>query len=295
MANVKLKGLYPASILPFTTEGEVDYNGFKKNLQFLIDSGCAGVCVNGSTGEAINLDRDERMMVIRVARDYCPSDFLVIAGTGAPTTKVAVQQTLDAKEAGADVALVLTPFNCIPNKAGLIKHYEEIIKVGMPILLYNLPEHTGCEIDLDTLAYLSQNENVIGMKESSGDLSYYTKAMAVTPDDFTVLCGADDKVFLALCLGTQAHILALGNLAPAKINEMMAAVEKGDLATGREIHFKLLGLGEAILAAENFPAPIKEAARMLGRVSSDPRMPTIAVDAEESAQIKDALVAANLL
>ncbi len=295
MTNIKLKGLYPASILPFTGDDKVNFDGLKKNLQYLIDSGCSGVCVNGSTGEAINLDREERKAVIKTAREYCPKDFLVIAGTGAPTTKVAVQQTIDAKEAGADVALVITPFNCIPNKAGLIKHYKAVAETGIPILLYNLPEHTGCEIDLETLSVLSGIDNIIGMKESSGDLSYYTKAIQVTPDDFSVLCGADDKVFLALCLGAEAHILALGNLAPAKITEMMDAVDKGDLVTAQKIHFSLLGLGEAILAAENFPAPIKEAARILGLVSSDPRMPTIAVDEEESKFIRKALENAGLI
>ena len=295
MTKLNLKGLYPAAILPFTKNDEIDYEGFKKNLKYLIDSGCAGVCVNGSTGEAINLTREERKNVIKTARDFCPPDFLVIAGTGAPTTRVAVQQTADAKAAGADVALVITPFNCIPNKTGLVKHYEAVADVGLPILLYNLPEHTGCEIDLETLSKLSRMDSIIGMKESSGDLSYYTKAIQVTPEDFTVLCGADDKVFLALCLGAEAHILALGNLAPGKIIEMMNCVERGDLATARKIHFALLGLGEAILAAENFPAPIKEAARILGLVSSNPRMPTIAVDAEESASIRKALSAAGLL
>lgn len=295
MSKVEIKGLYPAIILPFSEDGSIDLEGFKNNIRYLIDAGCAGVCINGSTGEAINLDREERIQVIKATKDIVPEGFTIIAGTGAPTTSMAIQQTLDAKEAGADIALVITPFNCIPNKEGLIRHYEEVAKVGIPIILYNLPEHTGCEIDLDTLAKLSRNKNIVGMKESSGDLAYFSHAQDCTPDDFTILCGTDDRVFLAMCLGGTAHILALGNLAPTVINEMMKAVEEGDLLKARAIHFKLLALGEAILASENFPSPIKEAVRLLGRASSAPRLPTIPVDKEESDHIKSVLETAGLL
>lgn len=295
MSSIKIKGLYPAIILPFNDDDSINLEGFKKNVQYLVDSGCAGVCVNGSTGEAINLTREERVEVIKAAKEVAPEGFTIIAGSGAPTTKMAIQLTQDAKEAGADVALVITPYYCIPNKEGLIKHYQEVCKVDIPILLYNLPEHTGCEIDLDTLEILSRIDNVVGMKESSGDLSYFAHAVQITPGDFVVMSGADDRIFLTKILGGSAHILALGNLAPRQIVEMMSAVEKGDMETAKAIHFKLLDLAEAILAAENFPAPIKEAARILGRVSSDPRLPTMAVGEAESSSIKKALSKAGLV
>ena len=295
MENIKIKGLYPAAICPFTKSNEVDIEGFKSNLKVLIDAGCAGVCVNGSTGEAVNLSREERKEVIKAAKEIAPDGFLIIAGTGAPTTKDAVQQTADAKEAGADIALVLTPFNCIPNKQGLIKHYEEVAKVDIPIIMYNLPEHTGCEIDLETLEYLSNKKSFVGLKESSGDLAYLTKAIEKTPDDFEVLCGADDKVFLAACLGVNAYILALGNLAPGKIINMLSLINEGNLFEARKINSKFLTLSEIILASENFPAPVKEASGILGLKSSEPRMPTIALDKKESDIIKEALKEADLL
>ncbi|MBT4289392.1 MAG: 4-hydroxy-tetrahydrodipicolinate synthase [Deltaproteobacteria bacterium] len=295
MNKIEIKGLYPAIILPFNDDDSINLEGFKENVQYLVDADCSGVCVNGSTGEAINLTREERIHVIQAAKEIAPEGFTIIAGTGAPTTRMAIQQTQDAKDAGADVALVITPYYCIPNKEGLITHYREVCKVDMPILLYNLPEHTGCEIDLDTLETLSKIENIVGMKESSGDLSYFAHAVQITPDDFVVMSGADDRIFLTKILGGSAHILALGNLAPHKIIEMMKAVDEGDMEKAKELHFRLLDLAEAILAAENFPAPIKEAARILGRVSSNPRLPTMPVDQEESSVIHKALSKAGLI
>lgn len=293
--KVRFEGIYPAMAVPFSANGELDLDGIKKTAEFLIEAGCAGIVCNGSTGEAVNLSREERKSVIRVTAEALRGRGRIIAGTGAPTTKAAVELTRDAKEAGADAALVITPFNAIPNQKGLYLHYAEVAKVGIPIVLYNLPAHTGVEIGLDTLSELAKLENVVGIKESSGNLSYLSEIVRRFGNELSVFTGCDDLSFQAFCLGVKAAILALGNIAPKMLVEQLALVRAGKIAEAREIYFKLLPIGQAISASVNFPAPVKEAIRLLGRPSSAPRLPILPVEAEESASIRKALVHAGLL
>ena len=165
MAQIKLEGLMPAMLAPFKENGDLYIDGLKKNVEFLKDAGCSGTVCNGSTGEAPNLLKEERTAVIKATKEVVGDEFLVIAGTGAPTTNVTMALTEDAMKAGADVALVITPFNVIPNREGLFRHYSAIASMGVPLILYNLPEHTGVEIDFVTIErLLAKYDNVVGLK-----------------------------------------------------------------------------------------------------------------------------------
>lgn len=293
--KARFHGIMPAMLAVFKADGELDLEGIKRNVQFYVDAGCSGIVCNGSTGEAVNLSREERKAVIRATREVGGGRIVIVAGTGAPTTNAALELTQDAKEAGADAALVITPFNAIPNKVGLYKHYAAVAKVGIPVILYNLPQHTGVEIDLDTLAKLVKLDAVVGIKESSGNLSYFAEIIRRFGQDLTPITGCDDMTLQAFSLGASAAILALGNIAPKMLVELLAAVEASDLAKARSLYFKLLPMAQAISSSVNFPAPVKEAVRLLGRPSSDPRLPIVAVEAEESRAIRQALVYAGLL
>lgn len=295
MKKIRFEGIFPAMIAPFKDDGKLDIEGIKVNVKFLMDAGCRGIVCNGSTGEAVNLSREERKDVIRATREVGQGRLQIIAGTGAPTTNDALELTADAMEVGADAALVITPFNAIPNEEGLFAHYEAIAKVGIPIILYNLPQHTGVEIDLDTLDRLAKLDNIVGIKESSGNVGYFAEIIRRHGNDLTAFTGCDDGALQAFCLGCSAAILALGNIAPKMLVDMLALVKEDKIAEAREIYFKLLPIAQGISASVNFPAPVKEAVRLLGRPSGPPRLPILPVDAKESKSVAEALVYAGLV
>lgn len=295
MNNKQFEGIFVAMITPFKADGSLNLEGIKSNARFYMDQGCAGIVCNGSTGEAINLSREERIQVIKTTKEALNGRGLIIAGTGAPTTNAALEQTKDALNAGADATLVITPFNCIPNTEGLIKHYNMVASVGLPVILYNLPAHTGVEITIDIFDELIKNENIIGIKESSGNFGLMGNIIRKYGDKAIIFTGSDDLILQVFALGAKSAILALGNIAPAEIVDVFSRVQKNDLEGARKTYLKLLPISSAISASVNFPAPVKEAVRLLGRASSSPRMPTLPVDKKESESIKAALHYAGLL
>ena len=295
MKKMKFEGLMPAIITPMDRDGEIDFEGLKKNVEFYLDAGCTGIVANGSTGEAVNLSREERIEVIKKVVGVVRGKVKVIAGTGAPTTNVTLQYTKDAMKAGADAVLVITPFNAIPNKEGLYLHYKEVAEVGIPVIMYNLPQHTSVEIDLETMGRLVKLDNIVGLKESSGNLSYFAEAIRRFGEDITPISGCDDLILQTLSMGTPALILAFGNIAPKMIIEIFNAIKHNDFISAREKYYKLLPMARAIGDSVNFPAPVKEAVRLLGRPSGPPRLSTLPVGQEESEEIRKKLIYAGLL
>jgi 4-hydroxy-tetrahydrodipicolinate synthase len=295
MGKVRFQGIMPAMLAPFKRNVQLDIEGIKTNATFFVEAGCTGIVCNGSTGEAVNLSAEERVAVINATREAVGKKLIIVAGTGAPTTSAAVESTTDALKAGADAALVITPFNAIPNKNGLYRHYAEIAQVGIPVIVYNLPQHTGVEIDLGTLEKLVKLPAVVGIKESSGNLSYFAEIIRRFGTDLTAFTGCDDLTFQAFTLGAPAAILALGNIAPKMLVQLLDLVVNGRWAEARTIYFRLLPIAQAISSSINFPAPVKEAVKLLGRPSGPPRLPTLPVDAKEAAAIRKALKVARLL
>ncbi|MBA7518116.1 4-hydroxy-tetrahydrodipicolinate synthase [subsurface metagenome] len=295
MEKMKFEGLMPAIITPMDKDGEIDFEGLKKNVEFYLDAGCTGIVANGSTGEAVNLSREERIEVVKKVVEVVKGKVKVIAGTGAPTTNVTIQYTKDAMKAGADAVLVITPFNAIPNKEGLYLHYKEVAEVGIPVIMYNLPQHTSVEIDLETMGRLVKLDNIVGLKESSGNLSYFGEAIRLFSEDITLISGCDDLILQTLSMGIPALILAFGNIAPKMIIEMYNAIKNNDFVSAREKYYKLLPMARAIGDSVNFPAPVKEAVRLLGRPSGPPRLSTLPVNQEESEEIRKKLIYAGLL
>lgn len=295
MKKMIFEGLMPAIITPMNKDSEIDFEGLKKNVKFYLDAGCTGIVANGSTGEAVNLSREERIEVIKKVVEVVKGKVKVIAGTGAATTNVTLQYTRDAMNAGADAVLVITPFNAIPNKEGLYLHYKEVAEVGIPVIMYNLPQHTSVEIDLETMGRLVKLDNIVGLKESSGNLSYFAEAIRRFSEDITLISGCDDLILQTLSMGIPALILAFGNIAPKMIIEIYNAIKHNDFISAREKYYKLLPMARAIGDSVNFPAPVKEAVRLLGRPSGPPRLSTLPVNQEESEEIRKKLIYAGLL
>ena len=293
---IKIEGIFPALATSFKNTGEVDLEGVRKNIEFCLDSGCSGVTVLGSTGEAINLDKEERHEITKLAVEICHQcGKLVIAGTGAATTKDAVSLTQDAMDDGADAALVITPFNNIPNHKGLIAHYKAVCSVGIPVILYNLPSHTGVDINFFTFQELIEIPNVIGMKESSGNMALMANMIKAYGDDVTLFTGCDNLTLQIFSMGAKAAILAIANIAPKEVVSILDSVLKNDLESARETYYQILPIADAISEEENFPATVKAAIDLLGRSVGDPRMPITPVSEEGRAAIKEALVKSGLL
>jgi len=293
---IKLEGIYPALITPMHGDGSVDYDGLKQNIEFCLDAGCAGVVALGSTGEAVNLTGEERAAVTKLAIETCKArGKKTIVGTGAPITRTAVVQTKEAMELGADAALVITPFNNIPKRDGLIEHYRQVSKVGIPVILYNLPSHTGVEITMDVFDELIQIPNIIGIKESSGNLPMMADIIRKYGDDVTIFTGCDDLTLPIFAIGAKAAVLALANVAPKEVVGILNAVLANDFAKAREIYLRIMPISVIIAEGVNFPSTVKESVKQLGRPSGAPRLPITDVDPEKAAAIREALQYAGLL
>lgn len=293
---IKLEGIFPALVCSFTPDNKLDEEAIRENVRFCIDNGCAGVVANGSTGEAVNLSREERARVAEICVEEChPKGKKVISGCGGPTTSGTLELVTDAYKAGCDAALVITPFNNIPNKVGLLAHYHEIAKVGIPVIVYNIPSHTGVDVDLDTFEKLIQEENIIGIKESSGNLPMMAEIVRRYGSEITIFTGCDELTLQIFSTGATAAILALANIAPAQVCKILEDVKAQNLESARETYYKLLPIAHCISADENFPATVKEAVTQLGHRCGAPRMPIVDCSAEEKQEIHNALVYAGLI
>jgi 4-hydroxy-tetrahydrodipicolinate synthase len=294
---LKFKGIIPAVLTPFNNKGEFDEEAQRENLRFLIENGVHGLMVNGSTGEAENLSREERRKNVELAVEEAGGKIPVIAGTGVPSTKATIDLSKDAKDAGADAVMIVTPFYLIPNEEGLIKHYKTIAeKVDIPIVLYNIPQHTKVNLDSILIEKLcNEVSNIVGLKDSYGNLSQFADTIARVGDKISVLTGCDDLILPSLILGAPGAIVALANIAPKMVVELFEYVQKGEINKAKEIYFKLLPIARAIGSEYNFPAPVKEAVNLLGRKAGPPRSPITQLSIKEKEEIKKALKHAGLI
>lgn len=292
--SVEFTGLYPAMIVGFNKDDTVDLEGLKENVRYLMSVGCSGMCISGSTGEAAFLTRQERIDVIKAAKEAV-GDGKIIAGVGAQSTKLTMIYAQDALKAGADALLVLSPIgNTTPD--GMVAHFKEIAKLGAPIVMYNHPAATNIFIDNDMFDRLIQIPEVIGMKETSGSMALVNEINRKYKDsNITLFTGCDDLTLPALATGFKAVILATANVAPKQVLAIMDAVNKGDLNTARTIYQSLAPLTNLIGAEPNFPAGVKKAVELLGRPSSDPRLPILPFPEEKVPELKEAMRIAGVL
>jgi 4-hydroxy-tetrahydrodipicolinate synthase len=293
----KLVGIIPAVATPFKKFGDLDEQTLRKNLRFLIESGVNGLMVNGSTGEGANLSRLERSRIIKVAVEETEGKLPVIASTGTPSTSRTIELTKDAKSAGADAVMIVTPFYLIPNEYGLIKHYHSISQsIDIPIVVYNIPQHTNVNISPDAMARICEDvPAVAALKESSGDMLQLAEKIELIGDRISVLTGSEGLLLQSFVVGADGAIVAIGNIAPSQILEMFNAVKEQKIQRAKEIYFRLLPIAKAISNEVNFPAGVKEAVKLLGRSLGPPRNPIVPVTEEERTEIEEALKYSGLI
>ena len=227
----------------------------------------------GSTGEAATLSHAEHRRVIEVVVTAARGRVQVVAGTGSNSTSEALALTLHAKEAGADGALLISPYYNKPTQEGIVAHYQHVAReAGFPLVVYNIPGRTASNILPGTLARLAEVPQIVAVKESSGDLGQMAHVIAGVPDDFAVLSGDDVLTLPLLAIGGKGVISTTSNVAPAEMVELVRAFRAGDGARARALHYRLLPLFDALFAETN-PIPVKAALALRGLVGDEIRLP----------------------
>jgi len=282
-------GVLPAIITPFYEDRSLDEEGLKRNVEYLSKTGIAGMVPCGTTGESATLTFEEHKRVIEIAVEN--SRVPVIAGTGSNNTREAVELTCHAAEAGADAALLITPYYNKPNDRGMFEHFKTVAeKCDIPIVLYNVPKRTGINLKPELVAKLSQIKNIVAIKEASGNLSQLSQIIEQTwGSDFSVLCGDDDLTLPAMALGAKGVISVVANVAPRKTVAMVDAMMKGDLEKARSLHYELAPLVRAMFLETN-PIPVKTAHKYLGLAGSPLRLPLGEMAADKEKMLKELLV-----
>jgi len=265
-------GAITAIITPFRN-GRLDAPALKKLVEFQIRNGISGIVPCGTTGESATLSFEEHERVIDVVLKAAAGRVPVIAGTGSNNTKEAVLLTRYAKKAGADAALLITPYYNKPTQKGLIAHFQAVAEASdIPILLYNVPGRTGVNMTAETVARLAEVPNIVGVKEASGNLAQICDIVHSTPGTFCVLSGDDGLYFPLLALGAKGVISVASNVVPKEMAELYEAFAIGQVARAREIHFRLWPLLQTLFIETN-PVPVKTALAMMGKVQEEFRLP----------------------
>jgi 4-hydroxy-tetrahydrodipicolinate synthase len=269
-------GALSALITPFR-DGVVDENAFRDLIEWQIESGIDGLVPCGSTGESATLSHAEHEQIIRIAVEQAHRRVPILAGTGSNSTAEAIRLTTFAREAGADGALVISPYYNKPTQEGIFKHYKLIASsVDLPLFVYNIPGRTGSNITPETFARLSEIKNIAGVKEASGAMDQISDIYRLCGDKFTILSGDDSLTLPIMALGGKGVIAVITNLMPRETHELAAAALAGDFARARELHYRMLALMRALFIETN-PIPIKYAVSLMRKCSSEVRMPMTAL------------------
>ncbi|MFQ6135615.1 MAG: 4-hydroxy-tetrahydrodipicolinate synthase [Candidatus Hydrothermarchaeales archaeon] len=289
---MEFRGNIPALVTPFDEDDKVSRAGFEENIEFLIDH-IDGVLPCGTTGESPTLSYEEHKHVIEMVIDIVNGRVPVLAGTGSNSTREAIELTKHAEDVGADAALLIAPYYNKPTQRGIYQHYKSIAaEVDLPLIIYNIPSRTGINIEPDTLKELAEIDNIVGVKEASGNLGQMIKILALC--DLTLLSGDDNLTLPVLAIGGKGVISVASNIIPKEISEMIGAFERGDLQKAREINYRYSKLFSSLFLETN-PGPIKEAMNMMGLAAGHVRPPLVKLEGKNREKLRQVLVDLDLI
>jgi 4-hydroxy-2-oxoglutarate aldolase len=291
MSPLDLTGIFPPIPTPFDTDGSVSPSGLKQNLEFLNRYELRGYVVLGSNGEFVFLDPEEKVQTIEIVRDLLPSEKLLIAGTGCESTRSTVRLTRQAAKAGADAALVINPhyYKNRLDRNSLIRHYTTVADESpIPVILYNMPASTGLDLDGQTVVELAGHANIIGMKDSGGNLSKMAQILGAIHGDFQMLAGSAGFLLPALSLGAVGGVAALANIAPGLCIQLHDAFLRGELQRAAELQVSIVGLNNLVTREGGVPA-LKAAMDLMGLAGGAPRPPLLPPDANMRERLHQAL------
>ncbi|MBI5875167.1 MAG: 4-hydroxy-tetrahydrodipicolinate synthase [Deltaproteobacteria bacterium] len=267
-------GSMTAIVTPFKNN-RLDEKAFKGLIEFQIKSGTDGIVPCGTTGESATLSYEEHERVVELAIEAVNGRIPVIAGTGSNSTAETIMLTKHAEKAGADAALLITPYYNKPTQEGLYQHYKAVAEeVGMPIILYNVPSRTGVNMLPETVAGLSEIKNIIGIKEATGNLQQVSDTIELCRKDFIILSGDDFTTLPILSIGGHGVISVTSNIAPNGVSDMCDAFFNGNLEKAIKLHYKLQPL-HRVMFIETNPIPVKTALAMMGKIKEEFRLPLV--------------------
>lgn len=287
-------GSLVAIVTPMDEEGGLDLERFRSLLDFHIDQGTDGVVVVGTTGESPTVDFEEHHLLMRTAVDHAAGRIPVIAGTGANSTREAIDLSIYAKNAGVDACLSVAPYYNKPTQEGLYQHFKAIAEaVDIPHILYNVPGRTVADIHNDTALRLAQIPNIVGIKDATGDIGRGSDLLVRAPSGFSIYSGDDVSALALMLLGAHGVISVTANVAPKMMHDMCIAASSGDLNTARALNNKLLRLHIDLFVEAN-PIPVKWAIAQMGLIGLGIRLPLTPLSAQYHQLIREAMRSANI-
>lgn len=291
----KFSGAFVAIVTPFS-EGKVDEQGLVDLIEFHLANGTHGIVPCGTTGESATLSHAEHHRVVELTIKTVNGRVPVMAGSGSNSTAEAIDLTRHAKEAGADGVLMVTPYYNRPSQEGLYQHYKAVAEaVDIPIFLYNVPSRTSVNILPATVARCAQIDNVVGIKEATGNLNQVSELIHLCPEDFTVFSGDDFTSMATVMVGGKGLISVTSNVAPRDMAAMMETALAGDVAAAKSLHYRLFPLMQAMFYDTN-PVPAKKALEIMGKIDSgQPRLPLAEMNEANTARLHNALLEYGLL
>lgn len=284
------KGAGVAIVTPMKSNEDVNYEKLEELIDIQIKEGTDSIIIAGTTGESSTLTMEEHREVIEAAVKFTNHRVPVIAGTGSNCTRTAIQLSQEAEEAGVDGLLIVTPYYNKATQAGLVKHYTDIARsVKTPIIMYNVPGRTGCNLLPETVAALFKNEeNIVGLKEATGNLAQASQTMYLTDGRLDLYSGEDGLVLPLMAIGAVGVISVWSNIAPAKAHMLCESFFQGDLATAQKLQREALPLVDALFSEVN-PIPVKTAMNLMGLEVGPLRSPLCEMSEANKAKLEEAM------
>ena len=290
-----ITGSLVAIVTPMQEDGSLDLEAFRALIDFHIAEGTDAIVVVGTTGESPTVDLAEHELLIAEAVKHADKRVPIIAGTGANSTKEAIELATFSKKVGADASLTVVPYYNKPTQEGLYLHFKAIAEaVDMPHILYNVPGRTGADMSNDTVLRLAQIPNIIGIKDATGGIERGSDLLQRAPKDFAIYSGDDASTLALMLLGAHGTISVTANVAPKLMHEMCAAALKGDVATARAINFRLLGLHRKLFVEAN-PIPVKWAVARMGKMKNILRLPLTPLTPAAQPAVEEAMRQAGVI
>jgi len=284
-----IQGSLVAIVTPMHEDGSLDLDAFRALIDFHIEQATDGIVVVGTTGESPTVDVEEHELLIAEAVKHAAKRIPIIAGTGANSTKEAIELAAFSKKAGADASLTVVPYYNKPTQEGLYLHFKAIAEaVDMPHILYNVPGRTVADMNNDTVLRLAEISNIVGIKDATGNIERGSDLLRRAPKDFAVYSGDDASTLALMLLGAHGTISVTANVAPKKMHEMCEAALKGDVITARAINFQLLGLHRNLFVEAN-PIPVKWAVARMGKIKNTLRLPLTPLPQSAQAAVESAM------
>ncbi len=276
-------------ITPFDEDGNVDEEGYRENIREQINGGIDGIVPVGTTGECATLSHEEHKKVVEIAIDEADGELPVIAGTGSNSTREALELTEHAKNAGADAVLLVSPYYNKPTQRGIYEHYKTLAtEIDIPQIVYNVPSRTGKNVEPETVASLSEFENIQAVKEASGNIDQAAEIIENTSENFAVMSGSDKLTYHIVAAGGVGAISVASNIVPGRISKMIHSYLEGDIQTAQEIHYEHLPLFRSLFIETN-PGPVKGAMNILDKPAGKPRSPLVEVTEETKNTLREVI------